>query len=47
RYGAFGIERLGGRRALRERVRKDDSVSAFALLARLGLEIEEALGKSR
>ena len=46
RYGAFGIEQLGGRRALRERVRQDDSVSAFALLARLGLEIEEALRKS-
>ena len=47
RYGAFGIEQLGGRRALRERVREDDQVSAFALLARLGLEIEEALRKSR
>jgi len=47
RYGAFGIEQLGGRRALRERVRKDDSVSAFALLARLGVEIEAALRKSR
>jgi LAO/AO transport system kinase len=46
RYGAFGIEQLGGRRALRERVRQDDSISAFALLARLGLEIEEALRKS-
>ena len=47
RYGAFGIEQLGGRRVLRERVREDDQVSAFALLARLGLEIEEALRKSR
>ena len=47
RYGAFGIEKLGGRRALRERVRKDDSVSAFALLARLGVEIEAVLQKSR
>jgi LAO/AO transport system kinase len=46
RYGAFGIEQLGGQRALRERVRQDDSVSAFALLARLGLEIEETLRKS-
>jgi len=46
RYGAFGIEQLGGRRALRERVREDDPISAFALLARLGLEIEEALRKS-
>jgi len=47
RYGTFGIEQLGGRRALRERVREDDQVSAFALLARLGLEIEEALRKGR
>jgi LAO/AO transport system kinase len=46
RYGAFGIEQLGGRRALRERVSKDDPTSAFALLARLGLEIEEALRKT-
>jgi LAO/AO transport system kinase len=45
RYGTFGIEQLGGRRALRERVRQDDPVSAFALLERLGLEIEEALRK--
>jgi LAO/AO transport system kinase len=47
RYGAFGIEQFGGRRALRERVREDAQVSTFALLARLGLEIEEALRKSR
>jgi LAO/AO transport system kinase len=47
RYGAFGIEQLGGRRALRERICKDDQVSAFALLARLGLEIEETMGKNR
>jgi LAO/AO transport system kinase len=46
RYGAFGIEQFGGRRALREHVCQDDSVSAFALLARLSLEIEEALRKS-
>ena len=45
RYGGFGIEQLGGRRALRERVREHDSISAFALLARLGVEIEEALRK--
>jgi LAO/AO transport system kinase len=47
RYGAFGIEQLGDRRALCERVREDDQVSALALLTRLGLEIEEALRKSR
>ncbi len=47
RYGAFGIEQLGGRRMLRERVREDDRISAFALLSRLGFEIEEALRKDR
>ncbi len=47
RYGAFGIEQLGGRRAIRERINKDDRVSAFSMLARLGLEIEEALRKNR
>jgi LAO/AO transport system kinase len=47
RYGAFGIEQLGGRRALRERVREDDETSTFALQTRFGLEIEEALRKSR
>ncbi len=46
RYGAFGIAQLGDRRALCERLRKDDQVSAFALLAQLGLEIEETLRKS-
>jgi LAO/AO transport system kinase len=45
RYGAFGIEQLGGSRALRERVRADDGASAFALLSRLGREIEDALHK--
>jgi len=47
RYGTFGIEQLGGRRALRERVREDDETSTFALQTRFGLEIEEALRKSR
>jgi LAO/AO transport system kinase len=45
RYGAFGIDQLGGRRALRERIRENDPMSAFALLAQLGREIEEALRK--
>jgi len=45
RYGTFGIEQIGGRRALRERVREDDRASAFALMARLGVEIEESLRK--
>jgi LAO/AO transport system kinase len=47
RYGAFGIEQLGGRRALRERIHKDDRASAFAMLAQLGHEIEESLRNSR
>jgi LAO/AO transport system kinase len=46
RYGAFGIEQLGGPNALRERVRADDGTSAFTLLARLAREIEDALHKS-
>jgi LAO/AO transport system kinase len=46
RYGAFGIEQLGGPDALRERVRADDGASAFTLLARLAREIEDALHKS-
>ena len=45
RYGAFGIEQLGGPETLRERVRADDGASAFALLTRLGREIEDALQK--
>jgi LAO/AO transport system kinase len=47
RYGSFGIEQLGGRRAVHERIHEDDRVSAFAMLERLGVEIEEALRKSR
>ena len=47
RYGTFGIEQLGGPRTLRERVREDHPISAFALLTRLSLEIEEALRKIR
>jgi LAO/AO transport system kinase len=45
RYGAFGIEQLGGPETLRERVRADDGTSAFTLLARLSREIEDALHK--
>ena len=46
RYGSFGLEQLGGRRALLDRVREADEGSAFGLLAQLGQEIEAALGKS-
>jgi LAO/AO transport system kinase len=45
RYGSFGVDQLGGRRTLSERVREYDGVSAFALLAQLSLEIEETLRK--
>lgn len=47
RYGSYGIGQLGDLSALRERIRKDRRSSAFALLARLGCEIEAALGKPR
>ena len=46
RYGSFGIGKLGDPPALRERIRKDRRSSAFALLACLGREIEDALEKS-
>ena len=45
RYGSFGLEQLGGRRALLDRIRDDDSPSAFTLLTELGREIENALYK--
>ena len=45
RYGSFGVERLGGREALLERVRADGSASTVALLDRLGREIEDLLQK--
>ncbi len=47
RYGAFGIEKLGGRHGILERLREDARVSPFALQDRLGREIEEALRKCR
>jgi LAO/AO transport system kinase len=47
RYGSFGVERLGGREALLERVRADGSASTVALLDRLGRGIEDLLQKPR
>jgi hypothetical protein len=41
RYGSYGLERLGGREALLERVRADGSASTVTLLDRLGNEIED------
>jgi LAO/AO transport system kinase len=43
RYGSFGIEALGGRRGVLERLREDAATSGFALAAALGREIEAAL----
>ena len=47
RYGSFGMEQLGGRQALLERMRADDSASSAALQDRLGREIEDGLRKPR
>lgn len=43
RYGSYGLEQLGGAASIESRL--VDGTSAFALLATLGAEIEEALGK--
>jgi LAO/AO transport system kinase len=45
RYGSFGVESIGGPPALRARIREDDTATAFALITRLGREIEDALRK--
>ena len=45
RYGSFGLERCGGREALRARLAARGAASSFALLASLGREIEDALRK--
>ncbi len=45
RYGSFGLDRCGGREALRARLTEGPSVSPFARLAQLGREIEDALSK--
>jgi LAO/AO transport system kinase len=43
RYGSYGIETLGGRQALLQRVRDEAAASGFALASALGREIEAAL----
>jgi LAO/AO transport system kinase len=43
RYGSFGLDALGGRKAVESRVEAAKTASAFALAARLGDEIEERL----
>jgi LAO/AO transport system kinase len=45
RYGSYGLDRLGGRDALRARVRERGDASCFALASELGKEIEDALRK--
>lgn len=45
RYGSHGVERIGGADDVSRRVRSDPNASPFALVLRLGREIEEALGK--
>jgi len=45
RYGSYGLERLGGREALRRRAAEHAGSSAFGLVAQLSREIEEALRK--
>ena len=45
RYGSFGLAAIGGEAALAERLAAEPEASGFALAARLGREIEEALRK--
>ena len=45
RYGSYGVEKIGGSGALRERARERAADSAFSLVAELGREIEDALRK--
>jgi LAO/AO transport system kinase len=45
RYGSYGLEAIGGEAALADRLAGEPDASGFALAARLGREIEEALRK--
>jgi LAO/AO transport system kinase len=45
RFGSFGMERCGGREALRAKLAERATESSFALLTELGREIEDALRK--
>ena len=45
RYGSYGLERCGGREALRARLAEGPAASSFARLTELGREIEDALRK--
>ena len=46
RYGSFGIETLGGRSGLLERLADEPEASGSALCDRLGREIEASLRKT-
>jgi LAO/AO transport system kinase len=45
RYGCYGLDAVGGRIALADRLAGEPAASGFALAERLGREIEEALRK--
>ena len=45
RYGSYGLDAIGGEAALVERLLAEGDASGFALVARLGAEIEETLRK--
>ena len=45
RYGSYGVEALGGRKTLADRVASEESATAFALADALGREIEETVRK--
>lgn len=47
RYGSFGIECMGGPDALRERIRADESTSAYGLIDELGQVIETELAAAK
>jgi LAO/AO transport system kinase len=45
RYGSFGLERIGGRRGIEERISAEPERSSFAWVDALSREIEDALRK--
>jgi LAO/AO transport system kinase len=47
RYGAYGLEQLGGDASLASRLHDAQGTSGFGLVLALGLEIEDALRKPR
>jgi LAO/AO transport system kinase len=45
RYGSFGLERVGGEAALRQRLRADAETTSFHRIEILSREVEDALAK--